>query len=129
MEKRPINPWRWQDRLGFSQAFRVDGAESIVFVAGQGPISPEGELVGAGDFEAQVRRTFESIATVLEEAGATLDALVKLTVYLTEVGTLREYGRIRDELLPGPPPASTAVQVGALAIPGMMIEVEAVAVI
>jgi len=128
MDKTQINPWAWQNRLGFSQAWRVDGAEAVVFVAGQGPVSSEGDLVGDGDFEAQVRQTLENLRTVLEAAGASLDSIVKLTVFLTDIGLLREYGRIRGELLEGPPPASTAVQVGALAIPGMMIEVEAVAV-
>ena len=127
-EVRAVNPWRWQERLGFSQALRVGGAESVVFVAGQGPVSADGELVGEGDFDAQVRRTFENLGTVLEDAGASLDGIVKLGVYLTDIGTLRDYGRVRGEFLTGPPPASTAVQVGALALPGMMIEVEAVAV-
>lgn len=128
MERRQVNPWTWQDRFGFSQAWRVDGAETVVFVAGQGPVSPDGELVGDGDFEAQVRQTFANLETVLDRAGASLASLVKLTVYLTDIGTLREYGRLRAELLPGPPPASTAVEVRALAIPGMTIEVEAIAV-
>jgi enamine deaminase RidA (YjgF/YER057c/UK114 family) len=129
MDKRQVNPWSWQDRFGFSQAWRVDGAEAVVFVAGQGPLSPEGELVGEGDFEAQARQTFANLATVLDQAGASLDSVVKLGVYLTDIGTLREYGRLRAELMPAAPPASTAVQVVALAIPGMMIEVEAIAVV
>jgi enamine deaminase RidA (YjgF/YER057c/UK114 family) len=54
---------------------------------------------------------------------------VKLTVYLTDIGRLRDFGRVRGEFLPGPPPASTAVEVTALALPGMMVEVEAVAVV
>lgn len=128
MEKRQVNPWSWQDRLGFSQAWRVDGAETVAFVAGQGPVSADGDLVGEGDFEAQVRQTFDNLTIVLEQAGASLASVVKLTVYLTDIAMLRDYGRVRDVLIPGPPPASTAVQVGALAISGMMIEVEAIAV-
>ena len=76
-----------------------------------------------------MRRTFENLRTVLEEAGASLGSIVQLGVYLTDIGTLRDYGRVRGEFLPGPPPASTAVQVGALAIPGMMVEAEAIAVV
>jgi len=129
MEKRQINPWTWQDALGFSQAWRVDGAGSFVFVAGQGPISADGELVGSGDFEAQARQTFENLRTVLEQAGASLESVVKLTVFLTDIGTLREFGRVRNEFLPGPPPASSALQVTALAVPGMLVEVEAIAVL
>jgi 2-iminobutanoate/2-iminopropanoate deaminase len=129
MEKRQINPWSWQDRFGFSQAWRVDGAEAVIFVAGQGSISADGEVIGEGDFEAQVRQTFANLATVLEQAGASLDSIVKLTVYLTDMGNLREYGRVKAELMPGTPPASTAIQVGALALPGMAIEIEAIAVV
>ena len=129
MEKRQVNPWTWQDRAGFSQGWRVDGAETVIFVAGQGAVSADGELVGEDDFEAQVRTTFENLRTVLEEAGASFEHVVKLGVFLTDIGRLRDYGRIRAELMPGPPPASTAVQVVALAVPGMMIEVEAFAVL
>jgi enamine deaminase RidA (YjgF/YER057c/UK114 family) len=129
MDRRRINPWSWQDRAGFSQAWRVDGFQTLVFVAGQGPVSPEGELVGDGDFEAQVRQTFANMRTVLEQAGASLESIVKQTVFLTDIGTLREYGRLRAELAPGPPPASTAVEIAALALPGMMIEVEAIAAV
>ena len=129
MEKQQVNPWTWQDLAGFSQAWRVDGASTVVFVSGQAPISAEGELVGEGDFEAQVRATFENLGTVLEQAGASFDHVVKLGVFLTDIGRLRDYGRIRAELMPGPPPASTAVQVVALAVPGMMVEVEAFAVL
>jgi 2-iminobutanoate/2-iminopropanoate deaminase len=129
MEKRQINPWSWQDRFGFSQGWRVDDASAVVFLAGQGPVSPDGEVVGAGDFEAQVRQTFTNIGTVLEQSGASFSSIVKLTVYLTDIGTLSDYGRIRDEFLAGPPPASTAVQIGALALPGMMVEIDAVAVV
>ena len=129
MEKRHINPWSWQDRFGFSQAWRVDGAEAVIFLAGQGPVSADGEVVGEGDFEAQVRQTFTNIETVLEHAGGSLESIVKLTVYLTDISTLRDYGRVKADLMPGPPPASTAIQVGALALPGMAIEIEAVAVL
>jgi len=129
MERQQINPWSWQDLAGFSQAWRVDGVSKVVLVSGQAPISAEGELVGEDDFDAQVRKTFENLGTVLEEAGASFEHVVKLGVYLTDIGRLRDYGRIRAELMPGPPPASTAVQVVALAVPGMMIEVEAFAVL
>jgi reactive intermediate/imine deaminase len=128
MEKRQINPWTWQDRFGYSQAWRVDNPGSLVFVAGQGPISADGELVGEGDFDAQARATLENLRAVVEQAGASFDSIVKLTVYLTDIGNLRDYGRVRAELFAGHAPAGTAVQVVALAMPGMLLEVDAVAV-
>lgn len=128
MNKQQVNPWTWQDAAGFSQAWRVEGAQSIVFVSGQAPISAEGQLVGDGDFEAQTRQVFENLRTVLEQAGSGLDAIVKLTVYLTDMSRLREYTRIKGEFMTGAQPASTAVGVTALARPEMMVEVEALAV-
>jgi enamine deaminase RidA (YjgF/YER057c/UK114 family) len=129
MDKQQVNPWTWQDMAGFSQGWRVEGASGVIFVSGQGSVSADGELVGEDDFEAQVRQTFENMRTVLEEAGASFEHVVKLTVFLTDIGRLRDYGRIRAEVMPGPAPASTAVQIGALALPGMLIEVEAIAVV
>ena len=129
MDKQQVNPWTWQDQLGFSQAWRVDGAQTVVFLAGQTPISPEGDLVGKGDFEAQTRQVFENIRSVLEQSGAGFDSIVKLTVYMVDTSRLRDYARVKAEYIPGPQPASTAVGVASLAREGMMIEVEATAVL
>jgi enamine deaminase RidA (YjgF/YER057c/UK114 family) len=129
LDRRQINPWRWQDRLGFSQAWRVDGARSIVFLAGQAPVSAEGRLVGEGDFEAQTRQVFENLATVLAESGASFASIVKLVVYVTDTTKLLDYARIKGEYIPGAQPASTAIGVASLALPGMLIEVDATAVL
>jgi reactive intermediate/imine deaminase len=128
MEKRQVNPWSWQDRAGFSQAWRVDGADTVLFVSGQAAITPEGEVLD-GDFEAQARLTFENLGTVLEQAGASFDSIVKITVYLTDISLLRAFAAVKSEFISGPQPASTAVEVAALALPGMAIEVEAIAVL
>jgi reactive intermediate/imine deaminase len=125
--KTPINPWTWQDARGFTQAWRVDDAASTVYVSGQVPLDADGHLVGAGDFEAQARKTFENLGTVLDRAGASFADVVKLTVFVTDIGRLPDYGRIKAEYIQGQQPASTAVQVVALAVPGMMIELEAIA--
>jgi 2-iminobutanoate/2-iminopropanoate deaminase len=129
VDKQKVNPWTWQDAAGFSQAWRVDDARSIVFVSGQAPISADGQLVGADDFGAQVRQVFENLRTVLDAAGAGLDAVVKLTVYLTDMTRLREYTRIKGEFFADEQPASTAVGVTGLARPEMLVEVEALAVL
>lgn len=128
LNKRQVNPWSWQDRFGFSHAWRVDGAESVIFLAGQGPVTEDGQVVD-GDFDAQVRLTFENMRAVLEQAGASFDSVVKLTAYFTDIGKLRDYAKVRDEFIVGSSPASTAVEVGRLALPGMTIEVEAIAVL
>ena len=129
MEKQQVNPWTWQDQLGFSQAWRVDGAQTVVFLSGQAPISPAGNLVGNGDFEVQARQVFDNLLAVLEQSGAGFEAIVKLTVYMTDTTRLRDFARVKAEYIPGPQPASTAIGVASLALPGMMVEVEATAVL
>ncbi len=129
MDKRQVNPWSWQDQFGFSQAWRVDAAQSIVFLAGQAPISSEGEIVGEGDFEAQTRQVFENLRAVLEQSGATFESIVKLVVYVTDATKLLDYARVKAEYITGAQPASTAIGVASLALPGMMIEVDATAVL
>ena len=127
-EKNAVNPWTWQDRRGFTQAWRIDNPTALVFVSGQAPVDPDGNLVGVGDFEAQARQTFDNLGRVLEEARATFADVVKVTVYLTNITTLAEYTRIKAGYIQNQQPASTAIAVPALAHPDMMIEVEAVAV-
>jgi len=129
MRKTPVNPWTWQDRRGFTQAWRVEAPAAILFVSGQVPLDDDGDLVAPGDFDGQARRTFENLGRVLDEAGGTFGDIVKVTVYLTDMARLPDYGRIRAEYIRGRPPASTAVGVTALAVPGLMIEVEAIAVL
>ena len=129
MNKTQINPWKWQDNFGFSQAWKVDEAKSVIFVSGQASISAEGAVMHEGDFQAQVRLTFENIRTVLEQSGASLDDVVKLGVYMVDIGKLPEYGAVQAEFFKGKMPGQTAVEVSSLALPGMMIEVEAIAVV
>lgn len=128
MNKQQVNPWSWQEKFGFSHAWRVDGAQSVIFLAGQGPVTADGQVLD-GDFEAQARLTFENMREVLMQAGATFDAVVKLTAYFTDISNLRSYAQVRNEFIVGNSPASTAVEVSKLALPGMTIEVEAVAVL
>ena len=81
------------------------------------------------DFQAQVRLSFENLQTVLKQSGASLDYVVKLGVYLVDIGKLPDYGAVQAEFFKGKMPAQTAVEVSSLALPGMMIEVEAIAVV
>ena len=129
MKKTQINPWKWQDLFGFSQAWKVDGAETTIFVSGQSSISADGAVLHGGDFEAQARLTFENMKTVLQASGATLKDIVKLTVFVTDMSMLETYGAVQTEFFPGEKPAQTLVQVSGLALPEMMIEIEGVAVV
>ena len=70
MEKRHVNPWEWQHPFGYSQAWRVDGPRSIIYLAGQVAITPDGTALSDADFDTQARQVFENIGAVLAEAGA-----------------------------------------------------------
>ena len=129
MDRTQINPWSWQDEFGYSQGWRGDGASSILFIAGQVALAPDGSLVGEGDFDAQCRQVFENLKTVLEEAGATFEHVVKVTVYMTDITNLQRYREIKAEYVTGRQPASTSLEVKGLAFPPLLVEVEAVAVI
>ncbi len=129
MKKAQINPWKWQDAFGFSQAWKIDGADSLIIVSGQSSISDQGEVLHAGDFEAQARLTFENLKIVLERSGSSLNDVVKLGAFVTNMRDLETYGAVQAEFFPGQKPAQTLVEVSALALPEMMIEVEAIAVV
>src|SRR5581483_8772573 len=129
VRRQQVNPTSWQEKFGFSQGWRVDDPSTLLFVSGQVAVDEQGQLVAAGDLEGQARATFENVGRVLEQAGMTFANVVQLSVYLTDIADLRTFARVRDEFVDtAEPPASTAVGVTGLAMPGMMIEVNAIAV-
>jgi enamine deaminase RidA (YjgF/YER057c/UK114 family) len=129
MEKEQVNPTTWQEKLGFAQGCRVDGAERLLFVSGQVGVDEDGAAVGDGDFEAQTRQVFVNIGRVLEQAGMSFENVVQLGVFMTDMSELRTFSRVRDEFVnTAAPPTSTAVGVTALARPELRVEVSAIAV-
>lgn len=121
-----IDPgWKWDDRFIFSQAIQIG---NTVYVSGQVAVDSEGNVVGKGNMKAQTRQALENVKTVLQAAGASLQDVVKITVFLTDISRLMETHEVRAEYFSDPPPASTAVEVKALAFPDLLIEIEAVAV-
>lgn len=109
----------------YSQAIRAGG---LVFTAGQIAMDPAtGRLVG-GDIQAQTRRVLLNLQAVLEAAGTTLANVVKITVFLKDMGDFAAMNAVYAEFFAERPPARSAVQVAALPL-GADIEIEAVAVI
>ena len=100
----------------------------LLFLAGQMPVNRQAQVVGAGDIRAQTRQTFENLKAVLAAAGSSLDDLVELVSYHTDMADLPGVMEVKGEYIPGDFPAWTAVGVSALALPGQLIEVKAVAV-
>ncbi len=129
MEKRPINPWTWQTPYNFSQAWKIDECQSMVFVSGQASLSPDGEVLHEEDFNGQAHVTLENIKTVLDNAGASLKDVIKLGIFLTDMKHFPTFVNILAEYFPGEKPANTVLGISGLALPGLLIEVEAIAVL
>jgi enamine deaminase RidA (YjgF/YER057c/UK114 family) len=128
----PRDHWDWSIPVPFSQGWRVG---DLVFVGGQVAMDDRGNVIGLGDIEVQTRTVSEYITRILREAGAEWKDVVKLNTYydFTAHGdNLRKYWErmttVRLEFLPNPGPVGTALRVG-LAYPGLLIEVDAIAVV
>lgn len=124
--RKRIDPgWTWDDNFNMSQAIEIGNA---IYVSGQVAMDSGGNVVGQGDMKAQTRQALQNVKTVLESAGASMADVAKVTVYMTDISRLRETHEVRAEFFPDPPPASTGIEISALAFPGLLIEIEAIAV-
>ena len=131
MAKQIVHSEKLSKPVGvFSQAVKVPASGHLVFVSGLTSRDASGNVVGRGDVKAQTRRTLENLRALLAEAGATLDHVVKVTVYIRDMGRdFRAIHEVRAEFFTKDPPASTMVEVSRLVDPDHLIEIEAVAVI
>lgn len=113
----------------YSQVVKVTGAQSLILISGQVDYDAKGQPDHPGDFAAQARATYSALKAQVEAAGGTMANIVKLTTYLVDIRHRAELAAIREEFFGKKTPASTLVGVTALALPGWLIEVEAIAVI
>lgn len=111
----------------YSQAAAVQGGRTV-YLSGQIGLEPgTGELVSE-NFEGQVRQAFANLTAVIEAAGGTLDDIVKLTLFLTDLSKFGSVNAIMADLIPQPYPARSTIGVASLP-KGAQFEVEAVIVI
>src|SRR5690606_30140661 len=124
-----FNPWTWQDRLDFSHAVDVRGAERIVFIAGQTSVGPDGRAMHVGDMAGQLGRAFDNLETVLSQAGLTLENVARLSYYVTDLDAFEAARHvIRDRLGALPvKPSGVLLGVSRLAHPDLLVEIEATA--
>ena len=113
----------------YSQGIKVTEAQTVVFLAGQVAYDKDGSVKHPGDFKAQAREVFRCLKSLVETAGGRMESIVKLNTYLTDIRYRADLVPIREEFLGKKGPASTLVQVSALAHPDWLIEVEAIAVL
>lgn len=109
-----------------SQAIR---AGNLVFVSGQAALTMEGGLVGVGDFDAQADQAFDNLRRVLEAGGSSLGQVLKVTIFLTDMANFPKVVGLREKYFLKPYPADTIVEVRSLALPELMIEIEAVGLV
>ena len=106
---------------------RVDNPKSLIFLSGQLARDAEGRLVGAGNMAEQSRQCIRNMRTVLEAAGGTLDDIVSIVVYTTDMREFNNIVAARTEFFVDKLPTSTIVEVNHLAEPGLLIEFQAIA--
>ena len=128
---RFMNPKTLSKPPGYTHVVEATGPGRIVYIAGQLGLDVGGKVVGqAGDFRAQAIQTFQSLKDALAEVGATFDDVVKLNNYLTDLKYLPIFREVRDMYLnTAAPPASTTIQITALAREGALLETEAIALL
>ncbi|MBI1257901.1 MAG: hypothetical protein GC204_10555 [Chloroflexi bacterium] len=103
-------------------------ANGFVFTAGQGGIIPGTKTPIKGGIQAQTRQVFENLKAILEAAGSSLDKVVKVNVYLTDINDFAAMNEVYASFFGAEPPARTTVQVAKLPL-GLIVEIEATALI
>lgn len=109
-----------------SQAIRVG---NLVYLSGQASLDKDGNVVGAGDFDAQAEQTFANLKAVLEAAGSGLDRVVKVTIFLKDMANFPKILDLRKRYFSKPYPADTIVEISALGLPELEIEIEAIGLV
>lgn len=122
-----VNPWTWQEPLGFSQGVLVDSAHRTLYLSGQCSVSADGAPLHAGDVAAQAVQAMDNVEAVLDGAGLTLADVVRYDVFTTDLASYLAAGHQHVAgrfAAAGPFPAGGILaQVQALAMPGLMLEV------
>jgi enamine deaminase RidA (YjgF/YER057c/UK114 family) len=104
-------------------------AGSFIAITGCASVGPDGELVGEGDAYAQATRCIEIISETLEQAGASLEDVVRTRMFVTDIDRWEEVGKAHREAFGDIMPATTMVEVSRLIDPRMLVEIEADAVV
>ncbi|HLG59731.1 MAG TPA: RidA family protein [Vicinamibacterales bacterium] len=117
------------DPATYSQGIKVSQAQTILFLSGQVAYTADGGVACRGDFKGQARGAYEAIKALVESQGGTMANVIKITTYVTDMRYRVDLASLREEFLGKKGPASTLIEISALAHPDWMIEIEAIAVL
>ena len=113
-------------QANYSHVTRVG---NTLYISGQLGLDADGNLVGQGDAAAQAEQCYKNIQAIIEHFGGTMDDVVKITQYITDLAYRPLVAGPRDTYLSTPGPASTLVVVKGLAAPDYLVEIEALAIL
>ncbi|MCB0570672.1 MAG: RidA family protein [Phaeodactylibacter sp.] len=116
----------WEDIVGYSRAIRVGNQ---VFVSGTAAVDEHGHTVGQGDAYRQMKFILEKIGKALQQAGASLEQVVRTRIFVTDISQWEAIGRAHGEAFGHIMPATSMVEVSRLISPELLVEVEVDAVI
>ena len=122
--KKIVAPKELPKTVGYSRAVRVG---DFLFISGQISEDSKGRIVGEGDFEKQTRQAFENLRAVVNAEGGTLEDIVKMTIYLTDMSNLAKFRKIRSEYFKRDYPASTLIEVKGLISKKLLVVIDAIA--
>ena len=122
-ERKPIIPPGMPPNPALSPGIQVG---DTLYVSGQIAVDASGNVVGENDCEAQTRQVMANVQAVAKAVGGSMNNVVKITCFLTDVANYPAYSKVRAETFPSNPPASSTVIVAGLVRPELLVEVEAV---
>ncbi|GAB4335926.1 MAG: RidA family protein [Candidatus Abyssubacteria bacterium] len=103
----------------------VVGFNDLIFVSGQGPVDPKTGTLKEG-LREQARQTLDNIKNILEDVGSSMQHVLKVNVYLSDMNNFFEFNEIYAQYFPKNPPARTCIQAGRLPF-DIMVEIEVIA--
>jgi enamine deaminase RidA (YjgF/YER057c/UK114 family) len=126
---RFLNPESLSPPNGYSHVV-VAPPGKTVYLSGQVALDKDGKLVGGSDFGAQAEQVFANLNTALKASGASFKDVVRLNMYVTDMGRIKPLRAVRDKYIDlKHPPASTLVEVRRLVRPDLLLEIDATAVV
>jgi 2-iminobutanoate/2-iminopropanoate deaminase len=118
----------WEHNIAFSQGVWIKGGR-LILLSGQASLDDDGKVIGIGDMDLQVKTTLEAVRRGLAIAGATVEDIVKMNVYTTDMRAFHKTQPIREAFFSRPFPAQTVMEVSRLAMRDFLVELEVTAVV